>query len=207
MIELPAISLWQPWAHLIAVGEKHFETRSWQTAYRGRMAIHAGRHWTVRMARQCYEEPFFTVLLRAGVQLTSRCDRTNLPGFGFAFGAVVAIADLVECWPTESLNFQACEDSLPPDLIVNLQERAFGDFSHGRYAWEYRNVVRLDQPIPCTGRQGIFRVRYLYRPSGEGSGDGRHRLVFGSRGDVDLGARRLGVLAGGAGIPATAAGP
>ncbi|MBP0020973.1 MAG: ASCH domain-containing protein, partial [Cyanobacteria bacterium SBLK] len=30
-----AISLWQPWASLIAMGRKKFETRHWSTDYRG----------------------------------------------------------------------------------------------------------------------------------------------------------------------------
>lgn len=37
-----AITLWQPWASLIAIGAKTIETRSWSTAYRGPLAIHAG---------------------------------------------------------------------------------------------------------------------------------------------------------------------
>ncbi|MEZ7793182.1 ASCH domain-containing protein [Niallia circulans] len=33
----------QPWATLIALGGKEFETRSWQTKYLGKLAIHAGK--------------------------------------------------------------------------------------------------------------------------------------------------------------------
>lgn len=36
------ITIRQPWATLIALGEKEFETRSWRTAYRGELGIHAG---------------------------------------------------------------------------------------------------------------------------------------------------------------------
>lgn len=39
---MKALSLWQPWATLIQVGVKWIETRSWRTAYRGPLAIHAG---------------------------------------------------------------------------------------------------------------------------------------------------------------------
>lgn len=38
-----AISLWQPWASLIAYGVKTIETRSWSTSYRGPIAIHAAK--------------------------------------------------------------------------------------------------------------------------------------------------------------------
>lgn len=36
---MKAISLWQPWASLVADGRKRFETRSWATAYRGPLLI------------------------------------------------------------------------------------------------------------------------------------------------------------------------
>lgn len=38
---MKALSLWQPWASLIAVGHKTIETRSWTTSYRGPLAITA----------------------------------------------------------------------------------------------------------------------------------------------------------------------
>lgn len=38
---MKALTLWQPWASLIAVGAKTIETRSWSTTYRGPLAIHA----------------------------------------------------------------------------------------------------------------------------------------------------------------------
>lgn len=38
-----ALSLWQPWASLVALGAKTIETRSWSTKYRGPLLIHAAR--------------------------------------------------------------------------------------------------------------------------------------------------------------------
>lgn len=37
--QIKAISLHQPWASLIAMGFKKFETRSWGTNYRGKLVI------------------------------------------------------------------------------------------------------------------------------------------------------------------------
>ena len=42
-MKIKAISLWQPWANLIAVGAKKYETRSWKTNYRGALLICASR--------------------------------------------------------------------------------------------------------------------------------------------------------------------
>src|SRR5262245_18042005 len=39
------LSLWQPWASLIAIGAKKIETRSWPTNYRGLVAIHAAKRF------------------------------------------------------------------------------------------------------------------------------------------------------------------
>jgi activating signal cointegrator 1 len=137
MKSIPAISLWQPWAHLVACGAKRYETRAWKIPYRGPMAIHAGKKWTARLARRCLEEPFASVLLSHGA----------VPPLEMAFGCVVAVGRLVDIRPA-------------PELVreIGAQELAFGDFSHGRWAWEYDDMVPLEVPFPCTGRQGIFHV-------------------------------------------------
>ena len=147
MMTLPAISLWQPWAHLLATGAKRYETRSWSTPYRGPMAIHASKRWSVRMACQCYEEPFFTILSHQGIRFPARCDLHKLPDFGLAFGAVVAVGQLIDIRPTSELLRE-----------IGTYERAFGDFCHGRWAWEYADTVPLETPVPWRGEQGIFRV-------------------------------------------------
>lgn len=40
---MKAITLWQPWASLLAGGPKIYETHSWAAAYRSPVAIHAAR--------------------------------------------------------------------------------------------------------------------------------------------------------------------
>lgn len=45
MEPIKTLSLWQPWASLVAVGEKRIETRSWATKHRGTIAIHATQNW------------------------------------------------------------------------------------------------------------------------------------------------------------------
>lgn len=136
---MKCISLYQPWATLLATGSKTFETRSWPTTHRGEMAIHAGKRWTPRMARQCQDEPFASLLWREGFELG---DMPFLP-----FGAVIAVGLLVSCRPTEELLRE-----------IGSQERAFGDFSHGRWAWEYRKMIPLEHPISFRGMQGLFKV-------------------------------------------------
>jgi hypothetical protein len=96
------------------------------------------------MAHQCYEEPFFTLLHRAGVRFPAQL-RSIGGGLGLPFGAVIALADLVNVVPAADVLSQ-----------LGPQERAFGDFSHGRYAWQYESVIKLPHAIPCAGKQGLW---------------------------------------------------
>ena len=41
---MKAITILQPYASLIVAGAKQYETRSWDTPYRGIIAIHAGKN-------------------------------------------------------------------------------------------------------------------------------------------------------------------
>jgi len=42
---MKALSIRQPWAHLICAGLKDIENRTWPTAYRGRIYVHAGQRF------------------------------------------------------------------------------------------------------------------------------------------------------------------
>lgn len=119
---ITTISLHQPWASLIAHGQKTYETRSWSTKYRGSIAIHAAK-----------KVP--------GNLLSLPCTRELVP-----LGAVVAIADLVDCIEM-SEEFIAAQSDL---------ERSVGDWSPGRFAWQLVNV-RPIVPIPAKGKQGLFK--------------------------------------------------
>ncbi len=73
------LSLTQPWASLIANGVKRIETRSWGTAYRGALAIHAAKS----------------------------IDREACRNFGYDFtslprGCVLCTCQLVECFQFNS---------------------------------------------------------------------------------------------------------
>ena len=56
--------------------------------------------------------------------------------------AIVAVVDLVDVLPYESHLFG-------PDLLAD-------PMATGPQCWLLENVRRLDQPIPCSGKQGIW---------------------------------------------------
>lgn len=123
---LRCISLWQPWASAIALGLKQYETRSWQTPYRGWVAIHAAKRWGL-------DE-------RAAWRMLG--DKAPVP---VPLGVVVALACLKHCWRTE--------DVLPQ---ISIAEYQWGDYGPGRYAWQLEDIHPLATPLPLKGRQGMW---------------------------------------------------
>ena len=138
---MKCISLWQPWASLIAYEKKLVETRSWATSYRGPIAIHAAKRWTREEQEICKTEPF----------------KTALRGITLPFGAIIATATLADCLP---MGGSKGEVAFFYDWVKNLSdtESDFGFYDYDRFGWIFENVQRLPEPIPYKGAQGLFEV-------------------------------------------------
>lgn len=155
---MKAISLWQPWASAMAVGSKRNETRHWPTNHRGLTAIHAAQR-LVKSELTFLGSHWYWVgaLQPLGVALGDKPMWEQLP-----FGAIVAVGDLVDCCPTERITlgeiekrrFQADDKS----EIYGWTERLMGNYELGRYAWIFRDVRPLIEPVPFKGGQGFFNV-------------------------------------------------
>jgi hypothetical protein len=153
MSRISCLSLHQPWASLIAIGAKRVETRSWGTLYRGPLAIHAAK--TTANIQHFRHEPFKEILAGDGLSYPE-----DLP-----LGGVVAIAELVDCLPTEArICLPGVFDDYPD--LDTPKERAFGDFTPGRYGWVLENVRRVDPMIPLVGRQGLWTIDASILPEG-----------------------------------------
>lgn len=144
---MKALSVRQPWASLIAVGSKRIETRSWSTPFRGPLAIHAakGLGQTVGdYVKLCSSEPFWSAL------------KFREP---LARGAVLATCELFDVLKiVERDEGYSCLDLLGAeqfDFPID-DERAFGDYTPGRYAWLLGNVRPFNRPIPAKGRLGLW---------------------------------------------------
>lgn len=81
---MKAISLWQPWASAMQRGQKHNETRSWPTSYRGDLLICSAKRMPTR--NECGDE-------------WTWAEAMSLP-YGFA----LCIVELVACVRTETCN-------------------------------------------------------------------------------------------------------
>ena len=84
--KIKAISLHQPYASLIAMGLKKFETRSWGTNYRGKLVICAAQKNTLQQQSN-YEDLASSLLL----------DLTVQPWSSLPLGMAIAVVDLTDC--------------------------------------------------------------------------------------------------------------
>lgn len=156
---MKAITLHQPWASLVALGAKTYETRSWATKYRGPLAIHAGKAMSRDARELCYDQPYFDVLHDAGY------DPFNLP-----LGAVVAVCELVICLPTT----YSLRES------VSEYNRAFGNWGPGRYAWQLTNIRRFNPAISARGTQNLWN--WDERDALRAIGNGKIELIYPQQG-------------------------
>jgi hypothetical protein len=152
---MKAISLWQPWASLIATGAKKMETRSWATNYRGPLAIHAAKTWNSELSGMLsYRRIQGGLAPLVGQQLD--VTGKSWPGVKdehLPRGCVIATCRLVDCIPAEKLTLEQVE-----------VEKHYGDFSAGRFAWILDDVQVLPEPILAKGMQGLWN--WTEKPKG-----------------------------------------
>lgn len=125
---MPAITLWQPYACLIEIGAKPWETRSKAPPLRlvdKRVAIHAA-------ARKMRESDFTPAQFEAMTEVFGRCTWFHdLPLGVVVCTAIIGRSHLAQAVPRDH----------------------FGDYSVGRWAWELKDVRPLDPHVPAKGMQ------------------------------------------------------
>lgn len=131
---MKALTVAQPWAWAIMSGLKAIENRTWQTPYRGRLAIHAGkgrRYLPAGYPRKASDprDPLASLF-------------AELPGLpaldDLVFGAIIGTVDLIDCCEYAAV----CSEP----------------FAEGPYCWLLRDPQPLAQPIPYKGQLGLFDV-------------------------------------------------
>jgi activating signal cointegrator 1 len=134
---LKAISLWNPWAMLVALGLKKNETRGWATSHLGEIAIHAA----MKCCNETYLQ-FSNTMLRADPTLREK----PIGNYG---GKILCVVDLQTYWQVEDI-----------EVINNMTvlEVEAGNYSMGRYVWPLQNVRRLTDPVATPGRQKIWTL-------------------------------------------------
>lgn len=153
---MKAISIWNPWAILMAAGYKRIETRHWPPygLKQGQLvAIHASKRWTYDERDTCEDWPFKDALAKAAERGLWTPEKPPL-------GAVVAIARFDRAESTNPGGVTLRNKTYPHlDMFRVSQQMGdeydFGNYSAGRFGWWFTEVRPL-QPITTKGMQGIF---------------------------------------------------
>jgi hypothetical protein len=133
------ISLRQPYATLIALGVKTYETRARNTTYRGPLLIHASsglEGWQ----REGFEA--LDGLLGMG-DLVGYDRLEDMPR-----GVIVGQAVLADTFTTERARVRRPEQEI------------FCDFSDGRFAYQMDDARLIKSDTPVKGQLGIFHVEF-----------------------------------------------
>lgn len=145
---MKAISLWQPWATLVAVGNKH-ETRSWGTSYRGDVLICS----TKTTPRDVFAKATTDPKIYSRMACWGHTIRKEWPE-SYPHGVALAVVELFDCLPADEWKANALADERPEQI---QNQREMGDIdSPGRFVWVFRNRRRLKTLVPQKGHQGLW---------------------------------------------------
>ena len=129
---MKVLTLTEPWATLMMLGEKNIETRSWRTHHRGLLAIHAAKTMPNYAREFCAHPEVVAAFLRQEKQ--PRCRP----------GMILCVRDLIACVPTTEIR------------CLPTREQYFGDYSPGRWAWIFSSAIQIISPPVQT--KGALRL-------------------------------------------------
>lgn len=149
---IDAITLYQPWASLVALGEKTVETRDWWTSKRGWIAIHAGKHFPQSTKQLCGTRPFLAVLARHDLVRGFGTARNGfvVSDHALPLGAVLCVAYLADAVRTED---RAARDR----LALRPYEEAFGNYGPNRFAHLFASIRPFVRPLKQSGSMGFWK--------------------------------------------------
>lgn len=138
-----ALSVQQPYAEAILSGRKRIEVRTWRTAHRGPLYIHAGRTWygTRDLGSERAYDAARVLARRIGLPQ---------PIDVYPRGALVGRVRVVDCF------------AFDPDEWEATRELHWCDFAFrpGLIGWRLEAPERLARPIPQRGSLGLFAVSF-----------------------------------------------
>jgi hypothetical protein len=147
LANLDALTVHQPWANEIAIGNKPIENRDWPPPpwlIGKALAIHAGKTYDYDGGKWIREH---------FPNLPHQVHDSELP-----FGAIVAVALVSGFVATEA-------GGAPPGILswAQMEARGFLKPEHGRwffgvYGWVFGRVVKLPRPVPARGYQKLWKV-------------------------------------------------
>lgn len=144
---MKVITVWQPWAQLLAEGKKHDETRGWATKYRGPILIHAAAKPYSQIERLMTTEARKKIRDTLGLGFIDW--KEKIPT-----GVIIGSAILTDCKLIDQAYHDFTRDFCPEEYL-------YGDFTVGRYAWRLEEPVLFKNPIPASGKQRLWEYNGL----------------------------------------------
>lgn len=139
---MKCVSIWNPYALLLAHGHKTIETRGWAA-------------------------PKSLIGQRIGICSTKTVKPEQRVAFEEAafqkYYGPLGLPETLEAMPNGCLLATAllysCDVITEEDLDdITEEEKSFGWFEPGRYAWRVRYIERLPAPLPVRGAQGVWEL-------------------------------------------------
>ncbi|MFH1833912.1 MAG: ASCH domain-containing protein [bacterium] len=127
---MKALTLWQPWAHIVCAGIKKVENRRWRPprhAIGQRLAIHAGK-----------------VYDKDGAATIKRLSGLDIPESACTKGAIIGTAKLVA----------HLDSTLGLESFVGEGQKKW---FFGPIGWLLDDIMECE-PVPCAGALGLWRV-------------------------------------------------
>lgn len=143
---MKVLSIWGPWAQLIAYGIKDVENRSWTTDCRGPVAIHCTKgNWTAEEAAEilddCVERGLLSSTMAATINVRLEGDR----------GMVIGVVEIVGSGPSDG---HASKWAVAGGQVLELEG------------------ARLVEPVAVRGAQGLRDLdEEIARQLGEDEGE------------------------------------
>lgn len=143
---LPALSINQPWAALIAHGLKDIENRDWPTRFRGRFLIHAG----LKIDGEAHDD------VDAGIHPVTGEPLDDAPPMAVARGGIIGLAEIVDCveisastWFVGRYGF-VIANARPIDLIPCVGALGFFRPDYSRTYKPKVKTARTPMPRPAA---------------------------------------------------------
>ena len=155
MTALPALTLWQPWATLVAAEVKPFEFRRWPApawTWGKRIAIHAGAR---PVKRKEIEDLLIALSLGNGWATALKVEP--------AFELLLRVRDDLDCLPRSAVVCTAIMGKPVPAaeaVVAAYGENFQGDstrIDHQVFGWPMSAIERLEPPAPAVGKQGFWK--------------------------------------------------
>lgn len=124
---MKVLTIRQPWATLIMQGVKRYEFRSWNTKFRGKFLIHAGKG----------------IDKEAVVRL-----KKYLPNEPLPLGKILGKAELTDCI--------AMNDEFARQLAAENNDIYTTHSFSRNYAFKLENIEKFDEPIEAKGQLGFW---------------------------------------------------